>query len=554
MDVDTMHRENSEPLRRSWMDRFLKGIEWAGNLLPHPVTLFASFALLTIVLSGIGAYFDWSVVDPRGPGAKDRAPDGMIRVVSLMSPEGLRKISANLVKNFTDFAPLGTVLVALLGVGVAEHSGLLSAAIRSMVFGVRREFVTVAVVFAGIISNTASEIGYIVLIPLGAAIYHSLGRHPLAGLAAAFAGVSGGYSANLLLGTIDPLLAGVTTEAAVIWQPDYQVSAACNWYFMFASTFLLTVVGSWVSIKIIEPRLGTFDTQYADSQWLAQPRLEKLSSLEVRGLWITLASVVILAIVGLYLCWPIGTSKEPAIPAFAANLPWFGALGFIEDGDKAPAFLHSIVTIIFVFFLVPGLVFGRVVGTMKSDKDIIQSMTKSMTSLGSYIVLVFFAAQFVKFFEWTKLGSLLAVTGAQFIKDLGMDNPGILVLFILVCAAINLIMGSASAKWTFMAPVFVPMMMQLGYSPELIQCAYRIGDSCTNVISPMMSYFGMIFVFACRYDKRFGMGSIISLMFPYSMIFLLVWTLFFYLWVFVLQLPIGPDTPIFLETPVSAGP
>jgi aminobenzoyl-glutamate transport protein len=533
--------------KRSWIDQFLKSLEWAGNLLPHPVTLFALFAILTVLLSGVGNYLEWSVADPRGESFKDRSPDGMIRVVSLMSPEGLRRISANLVRNFTDFAPLGTVLVALLGVGLAEHSGLLSAAIRSMVFGVRRELVTVAVVFAGIMSNTASEIGYIVLIPLGAAIYYSLGRHPLAGLAAAFAGVSGGYSANLLLGTIDPLLAGLTTEAAGIWQPGYLVSPACNWYFMMASTFVLTIVGSWISIKIIEPRLGAFDLQYADRQWLAEPQLQKLSGLEVRGLTQAIIAVVAMIVGMLYLCWPIGTKAEPTIPGFAQDLPWFGALGFVEDPKKGPAFLNGIVTIIFVFFLVPGLVFGRVVGTIRNDKDIIQSMTKSMTSLGSYIVLVFFAAQFVKFFEWTNLGTLVAISGAQFIKDIGMDNPAIFVLFIMVCASINLIMGSASAKWTFMAPVFVPMMMQLGYSPELIQCAYRIGDSCTNVISPMMSYFGMIFVFACRYDRRFGMGSIISLMFPYAVIFLITWTAFFYLWVFVLHLPIGPGTPIFID-------
>ena len=543
-----MSHEKQNDSQRSWIDRFLKTIEWVGNLLPHPVTLFAMFALLTIVLSGIGAYLDWSVIDPRGEAAKDRSPDGMIRVVSLMSPEGIRRISANLVKNFTDFAPLGTVLVALLGVGIAEHSGLLSAAIRSMVFGVRREFVTVAVVFAGIISNTASEIGYVVLIPLGAAIYYSLGRHPLAGLAAAFAGVSGGYSANLLLGTIDPLLAGLTAEAAGIWQQGYRVSPACNWYFMFASTFLLTWIGSWMSIKIIEPRLGKFDPEFADAQWLAEPKLEKVSQVEKRGLWLAGGAVILLGLLSLYLCWPIGSVAEPNVPAFAKYLPCFGALGIIEDVKKGPAFLNAIVTIIFVFFLIPGLVYGRVVGTIRSDKEIIQSMTKSMTSLGSYIVLVFFAAQFVKFFECTNLGTLLAVSGAQVIKDLGMDNPGIFIVFILVCASVNLVMGSASAKWTFMAPVFVPMMMQLGYSPELIQCAYRIGDSCTNVISPMMSYFGMIFVFACRYDRRFGMGSIISLMFPYSVLFLITWTIFFYLWVFVFQLPIGPNTPLFLET------
>lgn len=547
-----MVNENSQsPGKRSWIDQFLKTIEWAGNLLPHPVTLFALFALVTVLLSGVGAYFDWSIADPRGEGFKDRSPDGRIHVVSLLSSEGLRRISANLVKNFTDFAPLGTVLVALLGVGLAEHSGLLSAAIRSMVFGVRRELVTVAIVFAGIISNTASEIGYIVLIPLAAAIYYSLGRHPLAGLAAAFAGVSGGYSANLLLGTIDPLLAGLTAEAAALWQPGYRVSPACNWYFMMASTFLLTIVGSWLSISIIEPRLGTFKLEYADGQWLSEPRLDKLSSLESKGLARAILAVLIMALTLLYLCWPIGTASEPTIPGFARNLPGFGALGLVEDPKKGPAFLNGIVTIIFVFFLVPGLVFGRVVGTIRNDKQIIQSMTKSMTSLGSYIVLVFFAAQFVKFFEWTNLGTLVAIGGAQIIKDLGMDNAGILVFFIAVSASINLIMGSASAKWTFMAPVFVPMMMQLGYSPELIQCAYRIGDSCTNVISPMMSYFGMIFVFACRYDNRFGMGSIISLMFPYSITFLIVWTIFFYLWVFVFQLPIGPATPLFIDPSIA---
>ncbi len=537
--------------RRSWMDRFLLAIEWTGNLLPHPVTMFAIFAIATILLSGLGDWLGWSVADPRPEGAKGRAADGMIRVVSLMGSDGIRRISTNLVKNFTEFAPLGTVLVALLGVGLAEHSGLLSAAIRSLVFGVPNALVTVAIVFAGIMSNTASEIGYIVLIPLGAAIYHSLGRHPLAGLAAAFAGVSGGYSANLLLGTIDPLLAGVTTESARLWRADYSVSPACNWYFMIASTFLITAVGTWVSLYLIEPRLGKFDLERADKDWLAEPKLEKLTDRERQGLFGAAAAIVIMVLVLAYLCWPIGTKENPNIPAFAANLPWFGALGLVEDPAKGPIFLQGIVAIIFAFFAIAGIVFGRIVGTIRNDKDVIQSMSKSMTSLGSYIVLVFFAAQFVKFFEWTNLGTLLAVSGARFIKDIGMDHAGIFVFFILLCALINLIMGSASAKWTFMAPVFVPMMMQLGYSPELIQCAYRIGDSCTNVISPMMSYFGMIFVFACRYDRKFGMGSIISLMFPYAMMFLIAWMGFFYVYVFWLELPIGPNAPIYLPTEAS---
>ncbi len=604
---------------RKWVDRFLGMIERVGNLLPHPVTLFAYFALGTIILSGIGGYFEWSVPDPRP--AEKQTEDGRIHVVSLLSDDGLRKISTGLVKNFTDFAPLGTVLVALLGVGLAEHSGLVSAAIRSLVFGVRREFVTVAIVFAGVLSNTASEIGYVVLVPLGAAVYYSLGRHPLAGLAAAYAGVSGGYSANLLLGTVDPLLAGITTPAANMYAPEaYEVSAAANWYFMVGSTFLVTIIGSWVSISIVEPRLGPYSNKLAEDGFLASPTLEQVSKLEQKGLWTAFGTFVFVCVILVYLCWPPMKSDDPAAGTQAekaaivakqppatdpqiesketadqetgasdpqvsseedvdrdtsadnvpeakdstagssaksaatrdeevvkanGGLPFFGALGITQKGKNGPVFLDGVVAIIFVAFLLPGIAYGAVVGTVRSDKDIIDSMSKSMTSMGSYIVLVFFAAQFVKFFDQTNLGTLIAVLGADAIIAMKMDNAGVFILFIILCALVNLIMGSSSAKWAFMAPIFVPMLMRIGYSPELIQCAYRIGDSCTNVISPMMSYFGMIFVFASRYDKRFGMGSIISLMFPYSVVFLVTWIVFFYVWVFLLEWPIGPNAPIF---------
>lgn len=528
------------PPKKSWVDRFLGLIERIGNFLPHPVTLFALFAAGTIVLSGIGEALDWTVEDPRP--ADKRSPDGMIRVVSLLGDEGLRTITTGLVKNFTNFAPLGTVLVALLGVGLAEHSGLISAAIRSLVFGVRREFVTIAVVFAGVLSNTASEIGYVVLIPLGAAIYHSLGRHPLAGLAAAYAGVSGGYSANLLLGTVDPLLAGITTPAANMYATEgYEVSAACNWYFMIGSTFLVTFVGTWVSVKIVEPRLGDYTGEFADQEWLSAPQLERVTSRELKGLIIAGLAFLTYCLGLVYLCWPT-TGPEPESTTW--SLPWFGALGITMPGRNGPVFLDGVVALIFVAFLLPGVAYGLVVGTVRSDNDIIKSMTKSMTSMGPYIVLVFFAAQFVKFFEATNLGTMLAVLGAEGIIALNLDNAGVFALFILLCAAVNLVMGSASAKWAFMAPIFVPMLMRIGYSPEVIQCAYRIGDSCTNVISPMMSYFGMIFVFAARYDRRFGMGSMISLMFPYAVVFLIFWIVFFYVWVFGLDLPIGPGAPI----------
>lgn len=506
-----------------WFSRFLATVEWLGNLLPHPVTLFALFALFIYLLSGILGYFDVAVLDPRPEGSKGRAPDGVIAVVSLVNAEGLQKIMTGLVTNFTGFAPLGTVLVALLGVSVAEHSGLLSALMRSLVVNASRRTVTVLVVFAGIISNTASELGYVVLIPLGAMIFHALGRHPLAGLAAAFAGVSGGYSANLLLGTVDPLLSGITEAASHIIDPDYVVGPEVNWYFMMASTFLITGLGAFVTEKIVEPRLGVYDPREASVD-LGEAKIEKLSAEEKRGLsaagitFVILAALLLLTIV-----------------------PENGILRHPETGAVAGSpFLHGIVAIIFVTFALPGFAYGRAAGTMRNDRDVIQAMSKSMSSLSLYIVLIFFAAQFVAFFNWTNLGTVLAVKGAVLLKFLGLDGPEVFVIFIFMCAIVNLSLGSASAQWAITAPIFVPMLMLVGFAPETIQAAYRIGDSVTNVITPMMSYFGLILAIGTRYKKDLGIGTLIATMLPYSMVFFVGWTLLFYIWVFFFNLPVGP--------------
>jgi aminobenzoyl-glutamate transport protein len=271
-----------------WFARFLAPVEWLGNLLPHPVTLFAGLALFIVVLSGILGYFDVAVADPRPLDAKGRDPDGMIEVISLMSAAGLQRIVTGLVTNFTGFAPLGTVLVALLGVSVAEHSGLLSTAMRGLVLNASKRMVTVTIVFAGIVSNTASELGYVVLIPLAAMIFHSLGRHPIAGLAAAFAGVSGGYSANLLLGTVDPLLSGITEAAAHMIDPEYAVGPEVNWYFMFISTFFVAAMGAFVTEKIVEPRLGKYDPSEAsielEKQEMVPPNQQEKRALKMAGL------------------------------------------------------------------------------------------------------------------------------------------------------------------------------------------------------------------------------------------------------------------------------
>lgn len=515
------NQEDKQP--SGWFSRFLATVEWLGNLLPHPVTLFAMFALFIVVLSGVLGYFDVSVLDPRPEGAKGREADGIIEVISLMNAEGLQRIVTGLVTNFTGFAPLGTVLVALLGVSVAEHSGLLSTAMRAMVVNASPRMVTVVIVFAGIISNTASELGYVVLIPLAAMIFHSLGRHPLAGLAAAFAGVSGGYSANLLLGTVDPLLSGITESAAHMIDPDYVVGPEVNWYFMFISTFVVATMGAFVTEKIVEPRLGKYDPKEAAID-LGEPKIEKPTAQEKKAL--KMAGLAFAAL---------------AVMLALTIVPENGILRNPETGEVAGSpFLKGIVAFIFITFAIPGFVYGRVAGTMKNDKDVINAMAKSMGSMGLYITLVFFAAQFVAFFKWTNLGTVLAVKGAALLQALGLDGPGVFVLFILMCGMVNLSLGSASAQWAVTAPIFVPMLMLVGFAPEVIQAAYRIGDSVTNLITPMMSYFGLILAIAAKYKKDIGMGTLIATMLPYTMVYVVGWTILFYLWVFVLGMPVGP--------------
>ncbi|KJR30081.1 aminobenzoyl-glutamate transporter [Vibrio navarrensis] len=513
---------NHSSPKKSLFTRFLDSVEYLGNLLPHPITLFALFCLAILISSGIAGYFEVSVVDPRPEGAKGRAADGMIHVVSLLNADGLELIVTNLVKNFVGFAPLGTVLVAMLGVAIAEYSGLLSAAMRGLVMGASKRMVTVTVVFAGIISNTASELGYVVLIPLAAMLFHSLGRHPLAGLAAAFAGVSGGYSANLLIGTVDPLLSGITETAAQMIDPSYTVGPEVNWYFMFVSTFVIAGLGAFVTEKIVEPKLGKYNDEEA-SEDLSQDKMGSLTALEKKALKLAgLATLVVSAL----LAWTV--------------VPADGILRSDAGTIAGSPFLKSIVAFIFVFFAVPGFVYGKVVGTMKSDRDVINAMSKSMSSMGMYIVLVFFAAQFVAFFKWTNFGQVFAVAGAEFLQEIGLTGPMLFFAFILMCGFINLMIGSASAQWAVTAPIFVPMLMLVGYAPEVIQAAYRIGDSTTNIITPMMSYFGLILAVATRYMKNLGIGTLIAVMLPYSLVFIVGWSLLFYVWVFVFGLPVGP--------------
>src|SRR5690554_4569114 len=522
--------DTGDQAQPNWITRLLNTVEWLGNLLPHPVTLFALLALGILLLSGLLGSLGVSVADPRPEGTDGRAVDGVIRVINLLDPEGLRRIVTNLVTNFTGFVPLGTVLVAMLGVGIAERSGLLAAAIKLLVLGAPKNLVTVVVVFAAIMSNTASEMGYVVVIPLAAAIFHALGRHPLAGLAAAFAGVSGGYSANLLIGTVDPLLAGITQEAAALINPGYEVHAAVNWYFMIASTFVVTAMGWFVTAKIVEPKLGRYDPAGLDENAEAIS-MDPVGARERRALAWAGATAAVVSIGIALLVVPSGG--------------WLRLPGAVDTLASMRPFLTGVVVIVAVFFAIPGIVYGVLTGAFRSDRDVIDAMAKSMATMGLYIVLVFFAAQFVAFFNWTQLGQVVAVVGSNSLQAIGLTGPLVFLPFIVICAMINLSLGSASAQWAVTAPIFVPMLMLVGYSPEVIQAAYRIGDSITNIITPMMSYFGLILAFAARYQKDIGVGTLIAMMLPYSVVYFVGWTALFFLWVFGLGLPVGPGAPTY---------
>lgn len=500
--------------KKGFVGRSLDTIEHVGNKLPHPVTLFAIFAGLVILFSWFFSSLGVSVVHPLKEGE-------ILEVKNLLSSEGIKYIFTSMVGNFTGFAPLGTVLVTMLGIGIAERSGLISAALRALVMSVPKQFITAALVFGGIMSSMAADAGYVVLTPLGAVLFVGLGRHPLAGLAAAFAGVSAGFSANLLLTSLDPLLGSLTQQAAATFDPAYAetINFAMNYYFMIVSVFLLTIIGTLVTEKIVEPRLGTYKGNASD-------KVEGISSLERKGLIGALvAFLVTIAVLALLI------------------VPTWGPLRGEEGAIINSPFFSSLVPVILIMFFVPGFVYGKITKAIKNDKDVADQLSETMATMGAYIVLAFAAGQFVAYFNQTNLGMIMAIKGAEFLNTTGFTGIPLILTFMIVAGTINLFIGSASAKWAIMAPVFVPMMMELGYSPELTQLAYRIADSTTNVISPLMPYFAIVIAFAQKYDKKIGIGTLISTMIPYSIAFTVAWVLMLIVWM-TLGIDLGPGSPI----------
>jgi p-aminobenzoyl-glutamate transporter AbgT len=533
-------------------------------------------------LSALLAPVAFTEIDPRN--------GQPIRINNQLTGASIASFLANMVTTFTSFHPLGVVLVALLGVGVAEHTGFINASLKGLLSFTSVKLLTPMLILVAIVSHTAADAGYVLVIPLGGVIFYTAGRHPLAGIAAAFAGVSGGFSANFVPSSLDPLLAGLTQAAAGIVDPNRAVNPLSNWFFTGASSLLIIAVGWFLTDRVIEPRLRNVEV---DGDVAEMPKMERLGAKERRGLiggMLTLAILLgVLVLVSVPQTSPMrspsgfrvtpqsierlraaalpedvvkkveGMRQEfPGQKAFQDALKTrLGEEQFAAHGQVVTAnaevstpqltaanapLMQSIVPLIFLIFLLPAIVYGYLAGTVDSHRDIIKGMSKSMSTMGYYIVLAFFAALFIAAFGQSNLGALLALKGAGFLKAMALPGQVTIVGIILLTALVNLLIGSASAKWALLAPIFVPMLMQLGLSPELTQAAYRVGDSTTNIITPLMPYFPLVVVFAQRYVKKTGIGTLVSLMLPYSISFLVIWTVFLLVY-WALGIPLGLQAP-----------
>ena len=502
----------NEPHRTSRVVRLLDRIEALGNKLPDPAVLFLALLITVWILSATLAQFSYSHIDPR-----TGVP---LEIQNLATPSQLTQFLSGMVATFVGFHPLGVVLLAMLGIGVADHTGFIRTGLKALMNLTSKAVVTPMLLLIAIISHTAVDAGYVLVIPLGAVIFQAAGRHPLAGIAAAFAGVSGGFSANFVPSALDPMLQGITLAGAQIIDPDIQLNPLNNWFFTSASTVLIVGLGWYLTDRVIEPRLsGTA----LDGDLAQAPELDPLTGDERRGLIAALAAIG-LALLALF------------VSLLPESSPWRAADGQLTVGG-APL-MRSIVPLIFLVFLIPGIVFGYVAKTVTGHRDLIAGMTQAMSGLAYYLVMAFFASLFIAEFGRSNLGALIALEGAALLKAAALPAFMTVVGVILITGVINLFVGSASAKWALLAPILVPMLMQLGLSPDLTQAAYRVGDSSTNIITPLMPYFPLVVVFCQRYVKDAGIGTLLSMMLPYAIVFLVVWTGFLLAY-WAIGLPLG---------------
>lgn len=506
--------------------RVLNGIERIGNKLPDPVFLFLWLIGGLVVLSLVGAGLGWSAVNP--------VTGDTLAAKSLLAPENLERLIIGMPSTLTDFPPLGIVVTIIYGASVAERSGLFTTAIRAALLNAPKLILTPVIVITGMLSHHASDAAYVVVIPLAAVIFAAVGRHPLAGLAAGFAAVSGGYAGNLFPGAQDALLLGITEPAAHLIDPSYSVNIAGNWFFIVGVVLVFTPIVWFITDRIIEPRLGPWKP--IEGAVATADEKTAITSDEKRGL--AFAGLTVLAMIAL---WALITAL-PGSP-------------FVDpDAEAAQRFnplYKSLAAFFALTFFMSGAAFGIGARSVTSHRDLVRMMREGIVQLAPYLVLVFFAAHFVAMFNWSGLGPILAINAAEQLRQINMPAPLLLISVVLVSCFFDLFVGSASAKWSALAPIVVPMFMLLGISPEMTTAAYRMGDSVTNIATPLMSYFPLILTFAQRWDPRFGLGSLMSTMLPYAGAFLVAGLTMVALWV-ALDLPLGPGVGVHYTAPPPA--
>jgi len=495
------------------LNRILDKVERVGNKLPDPAVMFFGLLVIVWVLSYLLAGINFNAIHP--------LTGNNVEITNLLAGDKMADFLANMVNTFMGFAPLGVVLVAMLGVGVAERSGFINVAIKLMLNVTPKMLLTPVLILIAIVSHTAVDAGYVLVIPLGGVIFYAAGRHPLAGIAAAFAGVSGGFSANFVPSAIDPLLQGYTLAAAQIYDPYIQLNPLNNYFFTAASSLVVVAVGWFLTDKVIEPRLKKTATIDGDQEDM--PVLDDVTPRDRKAFYAATLTMV-LGLVALFFA------------ATAENTPLADPTG--ELASFAAPLMQMIVPLIFLLFIVPGIVHGYISGNFKNSQDVIKAMSKSMEDMAYYMVMAFFCALFIKAFGDSNLGTLLSIKGAQFLSSLQLSGGVTMVGLIMLVAFINLFLGSSSAKWALLSPIFVPMLMQLGYSPDLTQAAYRVGDSVSNIITPLLPYFPLVVLYCQRYVKGTGIGSLVAMMLPFTFTLLILWSAFLIIY-WMIGFPLG---------------
>ncbi len=497
----------------------LKWIEVMGNKLPHPFFIFLWICIFIVILSGITSLLGVSATDP-GTGVR-------VEAQNLISGEGLRRFIEEMVTNFAHFAPFGLVLVMLMGVSVAERSGLLTVVLRTVAFSVPKQIVLPVIFIIGACGNIGSDAGIVIVPPIAALIFTQMGLSPIAGLIAGYAGATAGFTANFFIAGTDVLLAGISSEITGQMVDGQEVSATANWYFMIVSTILLGAGGAFIARRYTIPSCSRFEYSGDD---VAATGNNILTPLERKGLRRAGIALLIYSVLIVLLVAPSGAPLRNQVTGGVVPSP----------------FLRGLIPILFFFFAIPGYFYGKTVGVIKKPNDVLGQMEHGMKELSGYIVLMLVVAQFINLFNWSNLDTILAIRGAEFLQSTGLTGPVMFTLFMILVAVLNIFLGSGSAKWAIFAPIFIPMLAQLGYSPAFVQLMYRVGDSITNCVTPLYVYFPLLLGWIHKYNNRIGIGTIVSLLVPYAVILFLMWVFLLFIW-YGLNLPIGVGESIHLQ-------